>query len=64
MAVVAVDFTHFELTCAAGDVLPDDHELVALAPHLFVQPDSEALEQASDPTPTIPAAKAKRNKEA
>lgn len=46
MAVVAVDFTHLDLVCAKGDELPDDHELVALAPHLFVQP---------DPTPETPA---------
>ena len=39
MAVVAVPFTHFDLTCKKGDTLPDDHELVAIAPHLFVQPD-------------------------
>ena len=37
MAVVAVPFTHFHLTCKKGDELPDDHELVELAPHLFVQ---------------------------
>jgi len=49
MAVVAVDFTHFDLTCHAGDVLPDDHELVELAPHLFVQPDP-----APEPEPAEP----------
>lgn len=34
-AVVAVPFTHFDLTCKKGDELPDDHPLVELAPHLF-----------------------------
>lgn len=37
MAVVAVPFTHFDLECKKGDELPDDHPLVALAPHLFEQ---------------------------
>lgn len=49
MATVAVDFTHGDLTCQAGDELADDHELVALAPHLFVQPDPPA-----EPEPTEP----------
>lgn len=40
MATVAVDFVHFGLECKAGDVLPDDHELVALAPHLFTDPEA------------------------
>ena len=35
MAVVAVPFIHFDLECEAGDVLPDDHPLIAEAPHLF-----------------------------
>lgn len=62
MAVVAVDFIHFDLECTAGDVLPDDHALVALAPHLFVLPDDETPPTVADP-PT-PAVKAKRPKEA
>jgi hypothetical protein len=41
MATVAVPFTHFDLTCKKGDTLPDDHPLVALAPHLF-EPDPPA----------------------
>jgi hypothetical protein len=41
MAVVARDFTHFDLSCKKGDELPDSHELVSLAPHLFVQPGDE-----------------------
>lgn len=61
MATVAVDFIHLDLECKAGDVLPDDHELVALAPHLFVQPDDDPTASA-DTTPT-PAVKAKRTKE-
>jgi hypothetical protein len=39
MAVAAVPFQHFGLVCKKGDTLPDDHPLVAKAPHLFVQPD-------------------------
>lgn len=39
MAVAAVDFVHFDLSLSAGDFLDDSHELVANAPHLFVQPD-------------------------
>jgi hypothetical protein len=38
MATAIVDFTHFDLEVRAGDELPDDHELVATAPHLFEQP--------------------------
>lgn len=49
MAVVAVDFVHFDLVCSAGDVLPDDHELVELAPHLFVSVPS--------PDPVVPRAR-------
>ena len=48
-AVVAVDFVHFDLVCSAGDVLPDDHELVELAPHLFVSVPS--------PDPVVPRAR-------
>jgi hypothetical protein len=43
MATVAVPFTHFDLTCKKGDELPDDCELVELAPHLFVQPATSAI---------------------
>lgn len=39
MAIVAHAFTHFDLTCKKGDEIPDDDPLVALAPHLFEQPD-------------------------
>ena len=39
MATAAVDFTHFDLTMHKGDEIDDDDPLVALAPHLFVQPD-------------------------
>lgn len=38
MAIVAHNFTHFDLTCKKGDEIPDDDPLVALAPHLFEQP--------------------------
>lgn len=38
MARAIVDFVHFDLEVTAGDELPDDHELVTLAPHLFEQP--------------------------
>jgi hypothetical protein len=55
MAVVAVDFTHFDLTCSAGDVLPDDHPLVALAPHLFAE---------GEPEPAAPATSKPNTKEA
>ena len=41
MATVAVDFTHFDLDCKKGDTLPDDHELVTLAPYLFEQKSSK-----------------------
>lgn len=40
MATVARNFTHLDVTCKKGDVLPDDHPLVAAAPHLF-QPKSK-----------------------
>jgi hypothetical protein len=46
MATVAVPFTHFDLTCKKGDELPDDHELVELAPHLFVQTDKATTKKA------------------
>jgi hypothetical protein len=46
--IVAVDFTHFDLIMHEGDEIADDDPLVALAPHLFVQPDpvpeAEAVE--------------------
>ena len=51
MAVVAVPFTHFDLTCAPGDVIPDDDPLVAIAPHLF---DASLI----TPEPPDPAASA------
>lgn len=38
MARALVDFVHFDLEVTAGDELPDDHELVTLAPHLFEPP--------------------------
>lgn len=42
MAIVAVDFTHFDRSHKKGDVLDDDDlghgELIKGAPHLFVQP--------------------------
>jgi hypothetical protein len=41
MAVAAVPFIHYELDLEAGDELDDAHPLVALAPHLFVQPEPE-----------------------
>ena len=41
MAIVAVPFTHFDLICKKGDELPDDHELVELAPHLFEQKETK-----------------------
>lgn len=37
MAVVAVDFVHFDREHHRGDVIPDDDPLVELAPHLFIQ---------------------------
>ena len=37
--IAAVDFTHFDLTMHEGDEIADDDPIVALAPHLFVQPD-------------------------
>lgn len=41
MAVVAHNFTHFDLVCRKGEILPDDHELVTIAPHLFADPGDE-----------------------
>jgi hypothetical protein len=38
MATVAVPFAHYDMECKKGDTLPDDHPLVAQAPHLFVTP--------------------------
>lgn len=52
MAVVAHNFTHFNLTCKKGDVLPDDHELVTIAPHLFADPGDETA--AADTNPSKP----------
>ena len=49
MATVAVAFTHFDLTCKKGDELPDDHELVELAPHLFVQSTKKATTKKARP---------------
>jgi hypothetical protein len=51
MATVAVNFTHFDLTCKKGDTLPDDHPLVALAPHLFEQPKSKKQPGGQPPKP-------------
>ena len=41
MATVAHAFIHFDRTFHKGDEVPDDDPLVALAPHLFEQPDPE-----------------------
>lgn len=50
MAVVVVDFTHFDRTFTAGDVLDDTDPLVVAAPHLFVQPDPPLI---SEPDPEL-----------
>jgi hypothetical protein len=49
MATVAVPFIHFDLTCKKGDELPDDHPLVELAPHLFVQEETKATTKKARP---------------
>ncbi len=41
MATVARGFTHFDRTFVKGYEVADDDPLVALAPHLFEQPDPE-----------------------
>jgi hypothetical protein len=38
MPKTAVAFTHLDETFAKGDEVADDHPLVEIAPHLFVQP--------------------------
>ncbi len=49
MAKAIIDFVHFDLEVAAGDELPDDHELVALAPHLFEPPPEPEPEPDGEP---------------
>jgi hypothetical protein len=72
MAKALAAFTHFDLEVAAGEELPDDHELVALAPHLFEQPPEPEPEPDGPPvrirgplaTPSKPTTKPRTNKDA
>ena len=50
MVKTAVAFEHLGESFRKGDEVPDDHPLVELAPHLFVQP-----KPAPSPEPSTPA---------